>query len=126
MQTFDKQKAFTTALEGVRQQRKPSMDTAAGSCMYRSYDGAKCGVGHLIPDDQYRQLMEFGSIRQRKDLIFPVIGATEDDLDFLVSLQRAHDSAAVTHNNLKPFLTRFNDKMKIVADLYDLEYTDVQ
>ncbi len=75
------------------------------SCKYRSIDGCKCGVGHLIDDDDYQKSFEGtkGSMIARTALT-PIAKKYEFDLgdyrgecDFhttINNIQKIHDAAA--------------------------------
>lgn len=66
-----------------------------GTCFYHSPDGARCGVGHLIPDDLYKTRMEYLSI----GCVLDAEPALDDLIGFarglLSDIQQAHDNAAV-------------------------------
>src|SRR5687768_3022247 len=87
-------------------------------CAYRSPDGKKCAIGHLIVDEYYNPIIEGHSIPtptvrtivEKSQNI--VIGGV--DLVFLNTLQQCHDDAfrfkEINHmeSNLMKFAERFN------------------
>lgn len=107
---MDKQHVFNTAAKALLDQKVPSVkivgerpDTTSTSCLYRGEGGAKCAIGHLIPDALYNPAFEgsavpmdgeSGNPREKAllDALFK-IGYTKDDYGFLAELQNCHDSA---------------------------------
>lgn len=61
-------------------------------CKYRTNNGLKCFVGHLIPDSNYDPAMENGGIRVRPN-VQQVLGVQGDAnaIDTLSVCQTAHD-----------------------------------
>lgn len=93
---FNHQLALDTAVRGIIAQGKLAKG-CSGTCYYRGNDGAKCGVGHLIPDDRYRDNIEgLGVTSLSPDELRAVIDPTlgEPDENFLHRLQQAHDDAS--------------------------------
>lgn len=90
---MNKQLVFDTAVKGIRQQGKRSIEKEG--CVYRSPDGCKCAVGHLIPDENYdSELENFTPVdRCVRKAIAPEFGVTDVDADFLRELQVCHDAA---------------------------------
>lgn len=85
---FDRQKAFDTALNGLRNQGRRSLGGIG--CRYRGKGGAKCAIGFLIPDDRYSEDIEGKSADH--DIIIEAVDASFDDGSFLWGLQRdLHD-----------------------------------
>jgi hypothetical protein len=89
---MNKQEAFDTACRGIIAQGKKSADET-GSCLYRSKDGCKCAIGHLIPDEEYEPRMENKMIISYFTWIKSLneIRKSENGELFLHELQRAHD-----------------------------------
>ena len=70
-----------------------------GGCLYRGPNGRKCAIGHLIPDDKYKQKMEGDNIFARSiRSLFPV-----KQLSMLGDLQEAHDHPASATRRRKAF-----------------------
>ncbi len=80
-----------------------------GRCAYVTDDG-RCAVGQLLTDEQIEKLNQLiaegwqtdtctGINRLNVRKLFSVLGSDPptDDMDFLSSLQRAHDLAAMAH-----------------------------
>lgn len=92
---YTNQTAFDKAAPALIRQRQFSRKEYRGDdvCLYRSPDGCKCAIGHLIPDEKYNPAMEckpIASIFSKMDLkeLFE-----NCDLEFLKDLQLAHDGA---------------------------------
>lgn len=86
---MNKQEAFNEVWTKLKTQGRQS--AYRDRCVYRTADGRKCAVGHLMRDEIYES---------RFDLMgasFRGIEAVMTDLDlpttFLVDLQKAHDQA---------------------------------
>lgn len=110
---FDHQQALTRAVTGIVAQGKLAK-IDGGECLYRSPDGCKCGVGHLIPDDRYNKDIE-GTGVENIDVwayLDPALGP-HPDRTFLRDLQFAHDSA----DSLDKFLSNARE----LANSYELE-----
>jgi hypothetical protein len=82
---------------------KPSYKPRDGSnsagveCMYRGPNGAKCGIGILIPDDEYNEKFEGNAVESLNPSLFGLDADTtqgEKDFEFLMDIQAAHDFAA--------------------------------
>lgn len=93
---FDRQKAFDTALNGLRKQGRRSMN--GWQCAYRGVGGLKCAVGFLIPDDKYSPIVE-GFTANR---VTHLVGGGADDGEFLIDMQdRLHDYQPDNLSNLE-------------------------
>ncbi|MGA0610057.1 hypothetical protein [Caldimonas sp. KR1-144] len=118
---MDNQKAFDNALFGVRAQGRLSK-SSAGRCAYREASGAKCGVGHSMPDELYDLGFDDGDGVNIKSVLGmdPAIAAhfAGCDTDVLDDIQIAHDSASD--------LTDFESRMQALADRHNLIYTPKQ
>ena len=112
------QALYDFIVSAVRDQGRPSMDPTGLYCMYRSEDGAKCAVGHLIADSAYREKMEGQHVADERvwkvvtknPLVKAAVKANgEDDVEeFLWLMQQAHDQAAADARiQGVPFVTGF-------------------
>ena len=77
-------------------------ETVEVICAYRSTDGLKCAIGHIIPDSIYREEMEGRAVLEiytEYEDFKNIIGSEWDSqlLTFLTRLQEVHD-------NYEPFL----------------------
>lgn len=85
------QEAFDKAYAGLSAQGF-AQSSLGDRCKYRGPDGRRCAVGHLIPDDEYREefdrpfsgLLLYGVRRQCPSL-------SGVSLRRLIELRRAHD-----------------------------------
>ena len=111
------QKIFTTAFLGVIGQGCLS-ENADGVCQYRSDLGAKCVIGWLIDD---RTAAEFGGRVIRCIARKRLPGHIRDNFDLCVSMQEAHDFAAMWSEGV----AGFRHRMIKVAARYNLEVPDV-
>lgn len=55
---LNRQLVFTTALTAIIAQGEFAIDPERGICMYRTKNGSKCAVGHLIDDAKYDSNIE--------------------------------------------------------------------
>jgi len=86
----------TVARTLLAQEARSSTD---GLCMYRGSNGAKCAVGHLIPDEVYRPEMDMDPSGQSGTGVRELLKKYGDVLpsyfaehvDLLMDLQEAHD-----------------------------------
>jgi hypothetical protein len=101
-------------------------DNETNVCMYRNAEGYKCAVGILIPDDEYSEFIEYGTVHHLYDRytngsvfclpptlqnIFEVGGF--DIAEFMRRLQVAHDSYA-QNRQIRPF-EYFVEELRTVA-----------
>lgn len=71
--------------------------TGQFECRYRGPDGARCAIGVLIHDDEYRQDMEGNDVVQLdRDGVLPSRLAAH--LDMLRAMQRIHDKDTAWRN----------------------------
>lgn len=99
-----KQEIFDRVAKHLIEQGEPSASVKGEGepvCMYRHVaPGGKplsCAIGCLIPDDEYDERVEgLGLIAISRDMDVPSVNRLIDDLgvEYLDSLQRAHDLAA--------------------------------
>lgn len=96
------------------------------SCAYRGIDGCKCAIGHLIPDEEYNNLIEGKNVRfLRYD--FPIAALKPfffaEGERFLNRLQSAHDHAncSKTGGRDEVFITSIKDRLRQVASTFDLD-----
>lgn len=99
---MDKQEIFDFVISKLHEQGKQCVDEL-GNCRYRGPNGMKCAIGHLIPDDSYREYFESQSVTYlpiqkalSKNASHPVycldISDNDDNLGFLIDLQDFHDN----------------------------------
>lgn len=92
-------KAYALLLKAVLAVLKQARSSLApnGACVYRAEDGAKCAVGHLIPDSKYDPDMDskYGvnvhTLFARFPKALPVPLRTATNVDYLRVLQSWHD-----------------------------------
>lgn len=85
------QTLFDTVVIALRKQVLPSKNEE-GFCLYRGPHGLKCAVGHLIPDEMYKEEMEdVGAFYLPKK--YPEIEELFDDcsMHLIDVLQEIHD-----------------------------------
>lgn len=117
------QEAFNKAYLGVIQQGRKSGH--GQSCLYR--DGtAKCGIGHLIPDEHYKEDFESWGVtfNVENESMGEALEAggfpdAANHLEFLSALQAAHDFSDY------PFINQFKVKMRVLAQIYHLTIPEV-
>lgn len=122
------QEVFDYGLRKIIEQGKPSINPQSNACQYRSEDGSRCIVGHMLGDD-------IDLTNQNSD---GVMSLTRTKLPpayewmrewgmqrFLVGLQRCHDLASVdSREGLKSFTESFKEKMKAYAGYCELTYKE--
>lgn len=81
------QEAFDKVWSWFVVQGKPRA-VVNGMCRLRTPTGAKCAVGVLIPDEQYRDALDRRGITDYHESVPALEGLP---LDFLTALQTAHD-----------------------------------
>ena len=99
------------------------------TCLYRGPDNRKCAAGSLIPDSEYSSSMEYtlASYGKVKD----VLKNNGYYIDLVRSLQRIHDSIAVSaHTDCekvqyfkeikKALLKSLDDKKSVTKRAYEL------
>lgn len=88
------QEQFNTVVLGLAAQGWKKSKTLEGArCLYRSQNGLKCAIGQMIPDDQYRRVMDrrgrsWTSREFHNEGMLKNIAPNEFD-----ALQSAHDRA---------------------------------
>lgn len=118
-----RQQIFDTVLARLREQGRASVNER-GHCAYRGENGAKCAVGHLMPDDKFDPEWE-GSVYDLPDEAFEAMGVSGDDLGFLLHLQKAHDECLDARWMSKDQRREaWEARMKSVAAQFELDYTD--
>jgi hypothetical protein len=122
-----RQAIFDTVAKALIAQGKPAIVASGGMCLYRTHDGNKCGIGHLIPDAEYSDKIEglgIDGILSNCLPIGPTVKAIANAVgeDFLMDLQGAHDNAAKE----KDFRPSFKVRMRDVARKYTLDATCVR
>ncbi len=122
---MNKQEVYNKAKAALLAQGCKSVHN--NSCMYRSPDGKKCAVGHLIDDEHYSESLE-GLITDSIQVIDALrksgidvevpenyqITNLPDDIDFLYELQGAHDGTG------SDFVNEFTARMHKLADKHNL------
>lgn len=97
---MNRQELFNRAFEHAKTMNSPSYfleDDCNPTCAYRGYNGNKCLIGAVLPDNLYCPAMESSIIADilvqypEVDDYFQV--QNEDDVEFLSSLQMCHDDA---------------------------------
>lgn len=87
-----KQDYFNRAVEGLAKQGF-TRSQHRRQCLYRSPNGKKCALGHLIPDDRYSESLEGRGVSHA---LLVDVGFGElslEDEEFFNNLQTCHDGA---------------------------------
>ncbi len=95
--TARKQHTFETVAEHLITQGRKSYgvnDTDYTVCAYRGWEGCKCGIGILIPDENYNPEVETRSVRYM-DVVNMIDDQYAKDMEFLFQLQQIHDKYKV-------------------------------
>lgn len=116
MSQAEKQTIFDAALSGVRAQGGPSV--LNNGCAYRGENGRKCGVGHLLRDDEVDEANNMVAVDK---MILP--SRLVPHLELLVWIQHSHDWASnIPFGDEVDFMQRFEARMKFVAGRCGLRY----
>lgn len=91
MKYHTRQELFNLAYLGLAAQGWKRSYTEEDGCVYRGPDGAKCAIGHCIPDYKYRKYFESNTVNDERVLLAARI-APEDEI-FAGNLQAAHDKS---------------------------------
>jgi len=98
---MNKQEIFNKVWNGFKNQNwERSIDEENG-CAYRGRCGTKCAVGHLIPDEEYRSLMEgntFWGLIEAGIFSENLEKEFKDEMNFISNLQTIHDFEAKRHS----------------------------
>lgn len=120
---YTMQEAFDIAARGVIGQGGPSVDV--GMCVYRSANGRKCAAGHLISDQNYRDVFEGQTIGKIWDKINEWDRLSPKFLSFL---QKAHDENALPLDGMEylviadgNFISGYKASMRAVAERFNLD-----
>lgn len=85
------QQIFNRSRNHLLKQNCQSLDPESGGCLYRGPNGAKCGIGHLITDDEYNEKMEMrGVMSLLEAYTFKNFDFT--NISILNAIQRLHDN----------------------------------
>lgn len=88
------QEIFDKSVAGLASQGFERAYTEGVGCKYRDYDGRKCAIGWLIPDDKYNAGLEgcaASTGTPRAAELRASAGLVDVNPDFIRALQRAHD-----------------------------------
>lgn len=108
------QQIFDYVVGFIRRQGQASK-TNTGLCRYRGPDGRRCAAGCLIPDELYNYELEDNLLdTELMHMYIPYL--SEDYLQLVRDLQRAHDLAACYKNEF--FMGKFNDAAAQLAEEY--------
>lgn len=125
--TLTNQQILDKGVRHLRKQGVRALDSSVRNhpnpkCVYRTYDGLRCGVGGLIPKKLYDPSIEGARV---SDLLEPLnertallkkildkIGVSRRSWPLLSSLQSLHDTY---HPN------KWEERFQEIAELYDLK-----
>lgn len=102
MEQLTEQIIFDRTCEHMKSQKVQAI-TPNGRCRYRTEDGLKCNVGHLIPDEDYDPKMDANSTGGAISTVlcrFPQLHYLRPFQHLLSDLQAVHDSLLVRRENL--------------------------
>jgi len=133
---MNKQDVFDFAARAVIKQGKPATQRIEGLgahsspfCAYKTKEGDRCAVGHLLPDNTPQAVFDAKMSVRELTSAFPEVKQllgieTDEDVTFLARIQAAHDqySSYVTSGDwdTTAWLKSFIDSMRDVAKLYEL------
>ena len=89
------QDIFDKVAEHLLTQKEKAQDSCE-VCRYRTANGAKCAVGCLIPDNNYKKTIEgFPTQSVWKEMMVMIPGLQDSHMRLLTTLQIVHDSIPV-------------------------------
>jgi hypothetical protein len=132
------QDVFDAGLFGIRKQNyersyRPDLD----ACVYRGPDGAKCIIGHSMPDEVYRPIFDDGILVGIESLMAAPSEETAAlrtlyasvSVNMLGRMQHAHDSLLSTRYSTEEARRHaaemFEKRMQEIAAENNLVYTPV-
>lgn len=125
----DKQEVYDFVYKKIIEQGKASI-ADDNMCSYRSENGCMCAAGHLITNEDMFIATEYDSnintmgIRSLSIAIGIDPNDHDNEIDFIRSLQDAHDEAAYYLGNRvndETFLHNYKVNMNLVAKCYSLK-----
>lgn len=105
------QPAFDKIWDWFVVQKKPR-STSDHACAYRGANGARCPVGLLLPDSEYKSDFEGDSVKFVRRHTHAL---RQYPLKFLEALQSSHDEA-----NPAMFAREFQDRLREIAAEFKL------
>jgi hypothetical protein len=129
LKTASLQEIFDYGLAAIRKQGKRSANIHG--CQYKTEDGLKCIVGHMLTDEQasWAALLRIGGVINTARLyvhrfFVPILETEEinDKARLLQSMQGAHDIDASTLKE-KDYMAAFEKEMEQVASHFKLNYS---
>ena len=116
------QELFDEVYKRIVAQGRGAINETTRDCLYCTPDGARCGIGIMLPDDheiiQHAEDFADDSVQEilcRFPDLEEILG---NDLMFLASLQTAHDWAAKTPS----FVEVYKGRMRGVAKSFGLQF----
>lgn len=126
-----RRQVFDFVMKKMIKQGKPSI-TKDGGCVYRSSDGCRCGIGHIITNDELKLLenlldespdhinitpvCELQHVMRKNNYVIKS-NTTFEDACFLSGIQNAHDQASDSKSS-KQFIREFEKNMKRIEREY--------
>lgn len=133
------QQVFDNALFGIRKQEYAPSRVSGGGCAYQGAQGRMCGIGHSVPTEELRRLMDrvgtladgspieevLRAARWVPNLHLVTVLFGQCDEAFLLQVQAAHDelnphTRGVWVDDPKHY---FESAMRGIAASYNLTYT---
>jgi len=116
---MDKQEIFDKVANALIKQGKPSL-SEDGYCSYFNSDGSRCAIGWLVDKRMAKDFQKMCPNKSvytvdEKFVLEGIIGVV--DLQFLASLQDAHDEDSPKSD----WLDSFKNKMRGIATTYKLD-----
>lgn len=128
------QEIFNRAVRRLIKQGVPATTEYAEGCRYRTDDGRRCAIGHLLPTKVYKPTMENNSVRRlvwKFPEVEPYVLASdlppEVALRLAGGLQDAHDSQAenMVAGYIEPeeWLSGFRARARLLGEKFKLDTT---
>lgn len=120
---YTKQEIFNLSVTGVVNQGGPSRidDDLDFGCAYRGDDGRKCGIGHLIKDEDYnpvsdKESLSIWSVIEKGFLPEYIPQTTIEEKNFLNDMQEGHDLVLFDDGDVEYYIEHM-EELAISNDL---------
>lgn len=114
------QEVFDIVAKHLITQGKPAHDPRTATCYYR-FEGLKCAVGAIIPDELYDADMECRTVSEL-NAKFPTLGPFLGDIPLLTDLQMTHDAEQIRNADRTFNIRALKYRLEAIANTYGLTF----
>lgn len=121
----NEQQVYDFVIVKLREQGYASTRSSPGGdhCAYRGDGGRRCGIGWLIPDEQYHEDFEETSVTELVSIFPQFEETTAKKKEFLQYIQWMHDNSEYEGGR---FRLSLEEDARKVCRKYSLVYTSVR